>query len=98
MTDSKATEEFVEIQTVEKTQEVITTAVNKTTDSSTEKSQTSSSGDKIVDNNEDIDFSIVDALPPQINEDTDDKKEQNKKNKKGKDDKKKDDKKSETIH
>ena len=42
---------------------------NTTTGSSTEQSQTSSSDDKTV-KNDDIDFSVVDALPSQLNKDT----------------------------
>ncbi|CAB4481222.1 uncharacterized protein OCT59_003157 [Rhizophagus irregularis] len=67
-----------------------TTAVITSTDSPTEKSQTSSSDEKTVN---DVDFSVVDALPPQSNNDDINQDESLKSTEKGektKDSKKKD--------
>src|SRR2546423_13943389 len=58
--------EQVKEEVVHQEQQPTTTAANITTESFTENSKTSSSDDKIV-KNDDVDFSIVDALPPQLN-------------------------------
>jgi hypothetical protein len=82
---------------VETTEQVVNEIVH------TENSQTTSSDDKTV-GNDDIDFSVVDALPPQLNKDTGTETETEvlKSAEKGvkvkdKDDKKKDDKKSDAL-
>lgn len=69
MTDSNdkvvTTIEQVKEEVIHQEQQPTTTATNISTESFTENSKTSSSDDKTFKN--DIDFSIVDALPPQLN-------------------------------
>ena len=65
----------------------------------TENSKTTSSDDKTV-KNDDVDFSIVDALPPQLNKDSEkgtDELKPDEKDAKVKDSKEKDDKKSDAL-
>src|SRR5687768_7515390 len=67
MTDSNDKVVTTIEEEVHQEQQPTTTAENITTESFTENAKTSSSDDKTVKNDDDVNFSIVDALPPQLN-------------------------------